>query len=75
MGDIFEKLYSEYLIILQDLEIGYGFDDCDLTEVWLLIQTLYFMRFGDATESEMILLADHYETVGAFIEDIDFEEN
>ena len=75
MGDIFEKLYSEYLIILQDLEIGYGFDDCDLTEVWRLIQTLYFMRFRDATESEMILLADHYETVGAFIEDIDFEEN
>ena len=75
MGDIFEKLYSEYLIILQDLEIGYGFDDCDLTEVWRLIQTLYFMSFGDATESEMILLADHYETVGAFIEDIDFEEN
>lgn len=74
MGDIFEKLYNEYLIILQDLEIGYGFDDCDLTEVWRLIQTLYFMRFGDVTESEMIWLADHYETVGAFIEDIDFEE-
>ena len=33
MRDIFEKLYNEYLNVLQDLEIGYGFDDCDLTEV------------------------------------------
>lgn len=74
MGDIFEKLYNEYLIILRDLEIGYSFDDCDLTEVWRLIQTLYFMRFGNVTEDEMLWLADRYETVAAFIEDIDFEE-
>lgn len=73
MRDIFEKLYSEYLIVLQNLEIGYGFDNCDLTEVWKLIQTLYFMRFGDLSESEMLLLADYYETIGSFIEEIDFE--
>lgn len=74
MRDIFEKLYNEYLNVLRDLEIGYGFDDCDLTEVWKLIQTLYFIRFGNHTEEEMLWLADRYETSAFFIEDTDFEE-
>lgn len=73
MGDLFEKLYNEYLIVLHDLEIGYGFNNCNLDEVWKLIQTLYFIKFGDPTENEMIWLADHYEAAGFFIEDINFE--
>ncbi len=74
MHDLFEKLYNEYLLILRDLEIGYGFNNCDLTDVWRLIQTFYFIRFGNSTESDMVWIADYYETAGAFIEDIDFEE-
>lgn len=54
MHDLFEKLYNEYLLVLRDLEIGYGFDNCDLTDVWRLIQTFYFIRFGNSTESDMV---------------------
>lgn len=75
MRDLFEKIYNEYLIVLQNLEIGYGFNNCDLTELWELIQTLYFIRFGNPTEKEMLLLADYYGTIGAFLEDIDFDED
>ena len=73
MEEIFEKLYNEYLIVLQKLEIGYGIRNCNLNEVWKLIQLLYFIKFGNPTESEYLWIADKYETVGSFIEDIDFD--
>lgn len=73
MNDIFEKLYNLYLILLGNLEIGYEMDVKDLEEIWELIQTLYFVKFGHPTADEMLYLADKYETVGAFLEDIDFE--
>lgn len=73
MIGIFEKLYNEYLIILNNLEIGYGFDNCDLSEVWKLINVLYFLKFGELTEEDMLWLADRYEIAEAFLEDFDFE--
>lgn len=54
MEEIFEKLYNEYLIVLQKLEIGYGIRNCDLSEVWKLIQLLYFIKFGSPNESEYL---------------------
>lgn len=73
MIGIFEKLYNEYLIVLNNLEIGYGFDNCDLSEVWKLINVLYFLKFGELTEEDMLWLADRYEIAEAFLEDFDFE--
>ena len=73
MIGIFEKLYNEYLIVLNNLEIGYGFDNCDLNEVWKLINVLYFLKFGELTEEDMLWLADRYEIAEAFLEDFDFE--
>lgn len=73
MSNLFEKIYNEYLMVLKDLEIGYGFEHCDLSEIWKLIHTCYFIKFGEPTEDEMILLADYYSDVESFIEDIDIE--
>ena len=73
MIGIFEILYNEYLIVLNNLEIGYGFDNCDLSEVWKLINVLYFLKFGELTEEDMLWLADRYEIAEAFLEDFDFE--
>jgi hypothetical protein len=33
MSNLFEKIYNEYLMVLKDLEIGYGFEHCDLSEI------------------------------------------
>lgn len=75
MGEIFDKLYNEYLQILNDLVIGYGFSDCDIKEVWNLIQLLYYIKYGNPDSKELLWIAEHYETASSFIEDLDFDEN
>ena len=75
MEEIFEKLYNEYLIVFNDLSIGYDFKNCDLKEVWNLIQLLYFIKYGNPDSKELLWIADRCETADHFIEDIDFDEN
>lgn len=73
MEEIFEKIYNLYIGLLNNLEIGYDMKESDLTEIWYLINVLYFLKFGHPTNVELLLLADRYETVGAFLDELDIE--
>lgn len=73
MDDIFEKLYNLYELLLEKLYIGYSLQKQDFEDIWELIQLLDFIKFGDATEDEMLWIADKYETIGATIIELDDE--
>lgn len=32
---------------------------------------MYFLKFGHPTELELLTISDHYETVGAFLDELD----
>lgn len=75
MEDLFDKIYNLYISLLNKLEIGYDISRCDLNEMSDLIQLIYFMKYGHPTESELLWITNHYETIGAFLEDVDLGDD
>lgn len=73
MNDIFEQIYILYMNLLQRLEIGHEMKVQDLSELWELIQLVYFVKFGHPTNDELLYIADKYENLGAFLDEIDIE--
>lgn len=71
MEELIEKIYNLYVGLLKNLEIGYEMNPSDLSEIWYLINLVYFLRFGHPTELELLMIFDHYETVGAFLDELD----
>lgn len=71
MEELFEKVYNLYIKLLSGLEVGYEMNPSDLSEIWYLINIMYFLKFGHPTEIELLLISDRYETVGAFLDELD----
>ena len=71
MEELFEKIYNLYIGLLGNLEIGYEMNTSDLSEIWYLINIMYFLKFGHPTELELLTISDRYETVGAFLDELD----
>lgn len=74
MEELFEKLYNSYLILLEDLMIGYPLTDKNLHEVWELIHLINFLTWGHPTNSEMLWIADKYEDSKASLIDVSFDD-
>ena len=47
MEELIEKLYNSYLILLEELYIGYPLTQSNLNEVWELIHLIDFISFGN----------------------------
>ena len=75
MEELFEKLYNAYLVLLEDLSIGYPLTKCNFEEVWKLIHTIDFVTHGHPTESEMLWVADKYENAKASLMDVSFDDD
>lgn len=73
MNDLIEKIYDLYLTLLINLEQGYPLSNKNVSEIWELIQVVDFMANGHPTESELLFIADKYETVKSSLinEDVD----
>lgn len=73
MNDLIEKIYDLYLTLLNNLEQGYPLDYKYVSEIWELIQLVDFMTNGHPSESELLFIADKYETVRSSLinEDVD----
>ena len=71
MEELFEKVYNLYIKLLSGLEVGYEMNPSDLSEIWYLINIMYFLKFGHPTEIELLLISDRYETVSAFLDELD----
>lgn len=74
MEELFEKLYNSYLVLLEELSIGYPLSSRNLEEVWELIHLIYFVTSGYPTESELLWIADKYENAKASLLDVNFDD-
>lgn len=74
MEEILEKLYNSYLVLLEDLSIGYPLSKNNLSEVWELIHLVDFITNGNPTESELLWIADKYENAKASLLDVNFDD-
>ena len=74
MEELFEKLYNSYLVLLEELSIGYPLSSRNLEEVWELIHLIYFVTSGHPTESELLWIADKYENAKASLLDVNFDD-
>lgn len=74
MEELFEKLYNSYLVLLEELSIGYPLSSRNLEEVWELIHLIYFVTNGHPTESELLWIADKYENAKASLLDVNFDD-
>ena len=43
MEELFEKIYNLYTGLLRNWEIGYEMNTSDLSEIWYLINIMYFL--------------------------------
>ena len=74
MEELFEKLYNLYLILLDELSIGYPLSKENLSEVWEMIQLIDFVMNGNPSESELLWIADRYENARASLVDVHFDD-
>lgn len=74
MEELIEKLYNSYLVLLEDLAIGYPLSKSNLEEVWELIHLIDFVTHGHPTESEVLWIADKYENAKASLLDVNFDD-
>lgn len=74
MEELIEKLYNAYLVLLEDLAIGYPLSKSNLEEVWELIHLIDFVTYGHPTESEVLWIADKYENAKASLLDVNFDD-
>ena len=74
MEELIEKLYNSYLILLEELYIGYPLTQSNLNEVWELIHLIDFISFGNPSEAEMLWIADKYENAKASLMDVNFDD-
>lgn len=61
MDNIFEKLYSAYLELISDLEVGYPISDKKLDELWKVIHDLYFVQNEPGSNNNINYLLEYYE--------------
>ena len=61
MDNIFEKLYSAYLKLISDLEVGYPISDKKLDELWKVIHDLYFVQNEHSSDNNINYLLEYYE--------------
>lgn len=74
MEELIEKLYNSYLILLEELSIGYPLTRLNLSEVWELIHLIDFIFHGNPSEVEMLWIADKYENAKASLMDVNFDD-
>lgn len=74
MEELIEKLYNSYLVLLEELSIGYPLNQNNLHEVWELIQLIDFTTNGHPTESELLWIADKYENAKASLFNVNFDD-
>ena len=74
MEELFEKLYNSYLVLLEDLQMGYPLTNKNMNEVWELMHLIHFVLFGHPSESEMLWIADKYENSKALLIDVSFDD-
>lgn len=61
MEDILKELYDTYKELLNNLSIGHPLNDNDLRQLWSLIHRLYFVRYENYANPEIVKLLEYYE--------------
>lgn len=63
MEDILNELYSAYNELLNELTIGYSLDNEKLKYLWSLIHKLYFIRYENYANPEIVKILEYYEYI------------
>ena len=61
MEDIFNELYLTYSTLLNDLNIGYTLDNKKIEYLWSLIYKLYFAKYENYANKDVLKLLEYYE--------------
>lgn len=63
MEDILNELYTAYNELLNELSIGYPLDDKKIKYMWNLIHKLYFIRYENYANPEIVKILEYYEYI------------